>query len=359
MGVKERQERERASTARAILDAARELFVAEGYPNVSIRKIAEKIEYSPAAIYSYFPSKDDIFLALAEEGSNREAEAAYGKALAASETLLGRDHREAAPTLAKLALVLRAQRDVGRAGAAEVRLLGIQEGVATDAIALSPADSDLYDGRGNLRARAGRFEEAIADYDKAIELDPRDHWRWYYRGCILAYTGHTDAYRAHCRAMLLRFGGATDRYVADRTAKTCMLLPGATPDLGAQLRLVQVVTAPGAVEESAEPWFRLLRGFAEYRRGDYAAAVDCLEQGRPAFTGTFVPAKATATFLLAMTHHRLGHAEQARSLFADARLYMDREMRAAGAEDLGRVNVEDWLICHVIRREADALFAGG
>lgn len=68
MGVKQRQEREREATARAILDAARELFVAEGYSNVSIRKIAEKIEYSPAAIYSYFPSKDDIFLALAEEG---------------------------------------------------------------------------------------------------------------------------------------------------------------------------------------------------------------------------------------------------------------------------------------------------
>ena len=68
MGVKERQEREREATGRAILDAARDLFVAEGYQNVSIRKIAERIEYSPAAIYSYFPSKDDIFLALAEEG---------------------------------------------------------------------------------------------------------------------------------------------------------------------------------------------------------------------------------------------------------------------------------------------------
>lgn len=42
--------------------------MAEGYRNVSIRKIAEKIEYSPAAIYGYFASKDDIFLALAEEG---------------------------------------------------------------------------------------------------------------------------------------------------------------------------------------------------------------------------------------------------------------------------------------------------
>ena len=68
MGVKERQERDRESVARAILDAARDLFVRHGYQEVSIRKIAEKIEYSPAAIYSYFPSKDDIFFALAEEG---------------------------------------------------------------------------------------------------------------------------------------------------------------------------------------------------------------------------------------------------------------------------------------------------
>jgi AcrR family transcriptional regulator len=68
MGIKERQERDREAVRRSILDAARELFIAEGFPNVSIRKIAERIEYSPAAIYGYFPSKDDIFFALAEEG---------------------------------------------------------------------------------------------------------------------------------------------------------------------------------------------------------------------------------------------------------------------------------------------------
>ena len=71
MGIKERQDRERQAVREAILDAARDLFVTEGYRNVSIRKIAERIEYSPAAIYSYFPSKDDIFFALAEEGFRR------------------------------------------------------------------------------------------------------------------------------------------------------------------------------------------------------------------------------------------------------------------------------------------------
>src|SRR5688572_8401512 len=71
MGTKERQDRERQAVTASILTAARDLFEAEGYQSVSIRKIAERIEYSPAAIYSYFPSKDDIFLALAEEGFHR------------------------------------------------------------------------------------------------------------------------------------------------------------------------------------------------------------------------------------------------------------------------------------------------
>jgi AcrR family transcriptional regulator len=68
MGIRERQHREREAIRHDILDAARSLFLAEGYVNVSMRKIADQIEYSPGAIYSYFPGKDDIFLAIGEEG---------------------------------------------------------------------------------------------------------------------------------------------------------------------------------------------------------------------------------------------------------------------------------------------------
>ncbi len=68
MGIRERQVRERETVRRKILNAARTLFLNEGYANVSMRKIAEQIEYSPGAIYSYFTSKEDIFFALAEEG---------------------------------------------------------------------------------------------------------------------------------------------------------------------------------------------------------------------------------------------------------------------------------------------------
>jgi AcrR family transcriptional regulator len=68
MGREERQQLVRETTRRAILDAALELFIADGYTQVSIRNIAAKVEYSPGAIYSYFSSKDEIFFALAEEG---------------------------------------------------------------------------------------------------------------------------------------------------------------------------------------------------------------------------------------------------------------------------------------------------
>src|ERR1700752_3458844 len=68
MSREERQQHARESTRSAILDAALELVIAEGSARASIRNIAAKVEYSPGAIYSYFPSKDDIFFALAEEG---------------------------------------------------------------------------------------------------------------------------------------------------------------------------------------------------------------------------------------------------------------------------------------------------
>jgi len=60
MGVKERRERQREALREEIMEAARTLFVQEGYNSVSMRKIAEKIEYSPTTIYLYFKDKQDL-----------------------------------------------------------------------------------------------------------------------------------------------------------------------------------------------------------------------------------------------------------------------------------------------------------
>ena len=61
MGVSERRERERLDLRGKIVDAARDLFAAEGYESVSMRRIADAIEYSPTAIYNHFKDKADLF----------------------------------------------------------------------------------------------------------------------------------------------------------------------------------------------------------------------------------------------------------------------------------------------------------
>jgi AcrR family transcriptional regulator len=64
MGSSERREREKQDLRRKILDTARQMFVSEGYDAVSMRRIAQKIEYSPTAIYLHFKDKEALFAEL-------------------------------------------------------------------------------------------------------------------------------------------------------------------------------------------------------------------------------------------------------------------------------------------------------
>ena len=81
MGVKERREREKSETRDKILDAARELFVTEGYEGVSMRKVADKIEYSPTAIYVHFADKQELFRELCHQDYARLAEVFQSSAI--------------------------------------------------------------------------------------------------------------------------------------------------------------------------------------------------------------------------------------------------------------------------------------
>ena len=66
VGVIERREREREEVRRKILDAARELFMTEGYDKITMRRIADAIEYSATTIYNHFEDKDDLVQSLCE-----------------------------------------------------------------------------------------------------------------------------------------------------------------------------------------------------------------------------------------------------------------------------------------------------
>jgi AcrR family transcriptional regulator len=76
LGIKERKERQRREVRSRILLAAREIASSEGgWLSVTIRKIAERIEYSPPVIYEHFDSKEEILRELLRIGYAEQLEA--------------------------------------------------------------------------------------------------------------------------------------------------------------------------------------------------------------------------------------------------------------------------------------------
>lgn len=64
MNTVDRRTRERMDVQERILNAARELFAGRGFEAVTMRQIADAIEYTPGAIYVYFKDKRELMLAL-------------------------------------------------------------------------------------------------------------------------------------------------------------------------------------------------------------------------------------------------------------------------------------------------------
>ena len=69
-GAEARRERNRAEMRQSVLDAAQKIVTERGIEGLSLRGIARELGYSPAAIYEYFESLDDIILSLYFEGTD-------------------------------------------------------------------------------------------------------------------------------------------------------------------------------------------------------------------------------------------------------------------------------------------------
>jgi AcrR family transcriptional regulator len=76
MSIDDRKQKEKHDIQEKILKAAMQLFCKDGYQNVTLRKIAKKIDYSPGTIYLYFKDKDEIFYQLLVKGFRKFGEEA-------------------------------------------------------------------------------------------------------------------------------------------------------------------------------------------------------------------------------------------------------------------------------------------
>jgi serine/threonine protein kinase/tetratricopeptide (TPR) repeat protein len=224
----------------------------------------------------------------------------------------------------------------------------------TERMRLNPAEKLACLERGALRLRAGRLAEAEADFADSIRIAPKLHGAWYYRAALLAYRGDLPGYAEHCRLMLDRFAQAKDRHIVEGTAKACLLLPHAAADHRLLTDLADRLLAyhEQSGDQRSLPWSRMLKGLAEYRRGDFAEALPWLEGSR---TPEFVCLRPTSDLVRAMALYRLGRVAEAEAVLGDAARRIQRVVPAAGVGDLAEHGLVHWLPCQVLLREAKAL----
>ena len=217
-------------------------------------------------------------------------------------------------------------------------------------VALRPNDSDAWSTRGGLRARAGDWKQAAADFNKAVTLQPDNHASWYRLGPLLIRAGDEAGYRNFCRRILERFGATQDPVIAERTAKVCLLLPGRSEHFPAAASLAETALAKGA-EHEYKAYFDLVKGLVEYREGNDSAAAARLGKlvGERNLHWELAP---PAYLILAMAQHHLGETTKSAESLGRATQIMSKQAPSFAAAG------DAWnglLMNQFLRSEAESL----
>jgi tetratricopeptide (TPR) repeat protein len=227
-----------------------------------------------------------------------------------------------------------------------------------------PNRPDLYAGRAGAFARMGRWPEAAADLSKALELKPSESTEWYQLAPLLLALTNSPSYDRHRHEALTRFTSPTDPQVAERIARLSLLLPVDGADLNLATKLADYA-ALAQYPDANLAWRQFTKGLAEYRRGRFESAITWLRmtlessrrQNLPGWTHERERNRCAAAFLVeAMARQRLGQP-QAASAFKEGTDIVQLQFPALESGNLGR-EWPDWLIAHILLREAATLIEG-
>ena len=225
------------------------------------------------------------------------------------------------------------------------------------AVTLDPGDLELRGVNADLLAHLGKYAESADKFGwlaarSAIDTGP--WWRPEYRRCLaLLLAGDSEGYRKGCAEMVRRFKDIDVQEVAFFTTWACCLGPDAGPDDATLLRLVQGALA----REPHSSKSHLAAGAVLYRLGRAEDALPHLRDAVAADPRGALTSPAYSYFFLAMSHHRLGHADEAHDWLDKAKARTDEELR-----DLGRdARAEQWVrraTLTALRTEAEARLRG-
>ena len=182
-------------------------------------------------------------------------------------------------------------------------------------IQIRPRDARLWHAHLPWLARRGRWREAVAVSARLTELAPANPLTWHLDAALRLQLGDADGYRRDCRQMLRHFVTSNDPVVADKTAKTCLLLPDVVADLKPVLQLAERAVA-GTQQHPAYRWFLICKALADYRTLRFVAAINSIQKVDPKSEGGVLD--ATAYLILALSEQRRGRFVEARQAFTRA-----------------------------------------
>ena len=179
-------------------------------------------------------------------------------------------------------------------------------------------------------AHLRQWSQAAAQFAGASELQPEDTYLWHFRAVSHLAAGDVAAYREACAAMVERCK-KTDARMARALVVACVLKDDALPDMARLVPLARVAVSA---------WYRNtdVLGAALYRSGKYDEAIRCFETAAKAY-----PPTSRDWSFLAMAHHRLGNAAEARRCLAEAARWIDEANRQKEDDLTGtRPTWADW-----------------
>ncbi|HEV2294743.1 MAG TPA: tetratricopeptide repeat protein [Tepidisphaeraceae bacterium] len=203
-------------------------------------------------------------------------------------------------------------------------------------------------------ARRGEWEKAKVSLRRCVELSPRDHQYLLQWACLGLYTDDQESYRCACQILVEHFGNTTQPHIAERTAKTCSLGPGALDDFDPVLKLADRAVT-GTEEDGLFRFFVLAKALAEYRAGRHASALDWARRWGANAGGNEYD--ATAFSVTALAHLGLGQRDEATSALREAQLIIGaKSPDTANGRPYGN-DWHDWLHARILFREAEKMLA--
>jgi tetratricopeptide (TPR) repeat protein len=217
-----------------------------------------------------------------------------------------------------------------------------------------PQPFGIFYQRSIFFARCHRWQEAVADLRKVLELEPLNDDAAFQLTVLLLEMGDKENYRAQCQKMVTTFRDANDPGALGGTAEACLLVPDTPTGCLAAGQLADQAFRLGQNGYRASD-LRFIKGLAEYRAGQFASAIDWVSKsiGQPPMVRGPRP-DAAAFLVMAMAQHQLKRQGEARAALAKGADIINTKLLKRENATLDE-NWADWLIADILLREARML----